>query len=59
MVLRIIDLEGHQNCMIVYKVTASLMRFFSMIDSKGLFGAGINQLGIIGESAGEGLWLLP
>ena len=57
MVLWIPNVEGHQNCMIGSKVTTILMMFLFMINY-GFFGSGTSLLWIMGESAGEGLWLL-
>ena len=55
---RILNLEGHQNCMIGSKVKTILTLFF-VHDWLGLFGSETSLLWIIGESAGEGLLLLP
>ena len=57
MVLRILNLEGHDYCMIGSNVAKSLTMFF-VHDELGFFGSGTSLLWIMGESAGERLWLL-
>ena len=49
-VLRILNLEGHQNCMIGSKDKTILTIFF--------FGSGTSLLWIMEDSAGEVLWLV-
>ena len=58
MVLRILNLEGHQNCIIGSKVRRFLKRFLSMINYGFFFGSEPSLVCILGESAGECLWLL-
>ena len=58
MVLKILNLEGHPNCMIGSKLRQFFGCFLSMINY-GFFGSRTSILWIMGESAGEGLWLLP
>ena len=57
MVQMILNLKGHHNCMIGSKVTMILTLFLSTIN-KGFFGSGTSLQWIMGESAGEGPWLL-
>ena len=57
MVVRILNLKGHKHCMIDLKVTTILMTFLFMINSD-FFGSGSSLLWMMGESAGECLWLL-
>ena len=57
MVLKILNLEGLQNCMIYSKHKTFLTKFF-VNDCKGFFGSGTILLWILGESAGKGLLLL-
>ena len=57
LVFRILTQEGHQKGIIGSKVTMTLTIFLSLI-IKGFFGFGTRLLWIMGQSAGEGLWLL-
>ena len=54
MALRIRNQEGYQNCMIGSKVTTVLTTFCPY----DFFGSRTSLLWIMGESAGEALWLL-
>ena len=57
MVLRILNLDRHQNFEISSKDTTMLTMFCTQ-DLLVFFGSSTNLLWIMGESAGEGLWLL-
>ena len=59
MVLRILNLEGHQNYMIGSKVTKHLTTFVVHDQLGFFFISGTSLLWIMGQSAREGPWLLP
>ena len=56
-ILRILNLEGLQNCMICSKVTMILTTFL-VHDKLGLLKSGTSLLWAMGKSTREGLWLL-
>ena len=53
MVLSILNLEGHQNCMISSKVTSISLTFFHPADEI----LRVKMCLLMRELAGEGLWL--
>ena len=53
----ILNLEGHNSFTINSKVTTILIKFF-FNEKFGFFGSGTSQLWIMGESAGEDVWIM-